>query len=318
MTAPEPTMSCPTDEALASFIDNRLDDAERRRMIEHLSTCGECRSVVHTAAEYEAEEGSAGSGSGGRLVRFMRRTPLSAVAAIAVAATVVVVLGPTIRDRWFPPGIESLVAASRNERYRPTQARLSGDFPYREAKEHMRGPKSDSELGHADLFAAAVQIERIANAYPTAENLHALGVAYVLVEQPQQAWTALEDALRNSTHEPNPTLAIEKCTDPGLLNDLAAVSVERNEKVASLAVPAAERAWTLRKNPRIGWTRAIAIEMLENQNDRAIQAWRDDLAIETDPMWRAEAQRRLEKLSEPEEGEHGAPNTEHGTRNDEG
>ena len=39
----------PSDETLAAFLDGRLDPETRRRVIEHMTTCDECYSVVAAA-----------------------------------------------------------------------------------------------------------------------------------------------------------------------------------------------------------------------------------------------------------------------------
>src|SRR2546430_1543511 len=36
----------PSDETLAAFLDGRLDPETRRRVVEHMTTCDECYSVV--------------------------------------------------------------------------------------------------------------------------------------------------------------------------------------------------------------------------------------------------------------------------------
>src|SRR5258706_16081748 len=36
----------PSDETLAAFLDGRLDPDTRRRVVEHMTTCDECYSVV--------------------------------------------------------------------------------------------------------------------------------------------------------------------------------------------------------------------------------------------------------------------------------
>lgn len=56
MTAPGSMTFCPSEETLASFIDRRLDREARRRLIEHMSVCVDCREVVVTAAAFKAGE----------------------------------------------------------------------------------------------------------------------------------------------------------------------------------------------------------------------------------------------------------------------
>src|ERR1044072_7367909 len=43
----------PSDETLAAFIDGRLDDVTRRRVVEHMTTCDECYAVYLAATEMQ-------------------------------------------------------------------------------------------------------------------------------------------------------------------------------------------------------------------------------------------------------------------------
>ncbi len=82
--------NCPADETLAAFIDGHLTGDARQQVLEHVSTCSECRDVFQTAHEI-AEEAD----HEGKVVPIWRSwlipaATLAAAAAIAAA----VFLGP--------------------------------------------------------------------------------------------------------------------------------------------------------------------------------------------------------------------------------
>lgn len=52
-TLTEPTHH-PSDETLAALIDGKLEGEARRKAIEHMSVCGECRSVFLAGEAAEA------------------------------------------------------------------------------------------------------------------------------------------------------------------------------------------------------------------------------------------------------------------------
>src|SRR4051812_4585887 len=81
----------PSDETLAAFIDGRLDDVTRRRVIEHMTGCDECYSVYLAATEMQK---AAGAEPPRR--RIIHRHFWAATLSISIAAvlTIVVFLHP--------------------------------------------------------------------------------------------------------------------------------------------------------------------------------------------------------------------------------
>jgi hypothetical protein len=56
MTVAGEARRCPPPEVLAAFVDARLAKNQVVSLSEHLSSCAECRFVVESAAEAQAEE----------------------------------------------------------------------------------------------------------------------------------------------------------------------------------------------------------------------------------------------------------------------
>jgi hypothetical protein len=56
MTVAGEARRCPPPEVLAAFVDARLAKNQVETLSEHLSSCAECRFVIESAAEAQAEE----------------------------------------------------------------------------------------------------------------------------------------------------------------------------------------------------------------------------------------------------------------------
>src|SRR3954452_1947053 len=78
----------PSDETLAAFIDGRLDDVTRRRVIEHMTSCDECYAVYLAATEMQ----KAGGAAPPRRPRFFLRHSWPATFPIPIAAVLTVIL----------------------------------------------------------------------------------------------------------------------------------------------------------------------------------------------------------------------------------
>lgn len=57
MTAPIVLMPCPSQEALAAFVDGRLSPEEHAEVISHLASCADCRDLVLLAIDFQKSEG---------------------------------------------------------------------------------------------------------------------------------------------------------------------------------------------------------------------------------------------------------------------
>ena len=55
MRTPMEHTGFPTDETLAAFVDGRLDGETRRRVIEHMADCADCRDAYLGAQEWAAQ-----------------------------------------------------------------------------------------------------------------------------------------------------------------------------------------------------------------------------------------------------------------------
>src|ERR1700719_3559751 len=83
----------PSDETLAAFLDGRLDPETRRRVIEHMTTCDECYSVVASGGEERNLLKPDELSFHRRLQTPFRRFPLSLLGT-AAAAVIVILLIP--------------------------------------------------------------------------------------------------------------------------------------------------------------------------------------------------------------------------------
>lgn len=281
MTAPMTTTNCPIDpNLLAAFIDGRLDGDERRTVTEHMAGCAECRDVMMMAGEMP-EEITADVTEPTNVVPIRRRSWVPAVAMAAIAAALAVVfLGP-ITDRIMQPRrLRALSAATARLDERPIATRPSMDMPYNDFRV-MRGTEEDDESA---LIEPALPLLTAREKRPTVENLHAAGLALLLMKQGRAAVAALEHAL-TSKEEPSETevaAALGASTDAHLLNDLAAAYYQTNNKMAKTAI---DRAWQLKQSPPIAWTRATILS--------TDAAWNDYLAIDSTSEWAAEARKNL-------------------------
>src|ERR1041385_5932047 len=116
---------CPSDETLAAFIDGRLDDVTRRRVVEHMTTCDECYAVYLAATEMQ----NASAAPPPRR-RRINGAFLAATLTISISiALAVFFLAPLHRSR---SNAGALIAATRDLPTRTLEGRLSGGFPWKQ------------------------------------------------------------------------------------------------------------------------------------------------------------------------------------------
>jgi tetratricopeptide (TPR) repeat protein len=269
------------DEILAAFVDGRLNESERAAVIEHLASCGECRSKANDASDI-AEMLAAAAGEA-NVVDFSarkRRWPLIAAAIAAAAVIAVVLLGP-MRDSIFDePGIPMLVKASSQLETRRTYGRLSGGFPYKEMMRVTRGagdgPEDGVDVSDLPLLEAQGKIQNATRPDP-----HARGVGLLLLGQQAQAVEALEALL--ATNPPN---------RDAVAQDLAVALLQRGETERSLQL--SNELWAKARTPEIAWNRAYALQHL-GRNEEAIAAWDEYLKLDPSSPWSQEAVRRRDE-----------------------
>ena len=171
---------------------------------------------------------------------------------------------------------------------RTVEGRLTGGFAYG----RLRTPdRSGSATGNLALTAAAGELQKRANAEPTAANLHAWGVAQVLVGVYDSGVDTLESVWMQ---QKNARVAA----------DLGAARLARAEASGTpedlpRALEALEQALTIEPDLAEAWfSKAIVLERLQIRQ-QAREAWTRYLQLDPDSEWSAEARRRLTALDPP-------------------
>jgi hypothetical protein len=282
----------PSDETLAAFIDGRLDAETRAKVIAHMTTCSECYSVFLSATELPSRATA-------RDTWRPRRAWIAVATATVAAGIACVFLVTPVRDRFLhrENGMEALAKAAPAQR--TIAGRISG-FPYQPLAPVMRGSKFDPQQNpeNASLLTAAAGVQRSVAARRTAANLHASGVANLLLGKDDVAIDTLHEALLAETGQRTVAAAIAESDDVTLLNDLSAalsnraIAKRRAIPDAVEAVRCADRAWRIGRTSEAAWNRAIAVEAL-NGRGRAMTAWHDYLAIDETSGWAEEARKRI-------------------------
>jgi hypothetical protein len=268
--------TCPTEETLSAFIDQRLDAKARLDVVAHLAECADCRDVVVAAGELQRLEPA----TGGEVVRGRPAWP--AFAPLAAAAAILVVLfGVTpIREKLLGKrGIPTLVEAASGLPERTTEARMSAAFAYRDYSPDRGGsgtPAKSLQTAEYEVLAAAADVEERLEKKETPANLHAAGVARILSRKATEAVAALEAATRA-----NPESA-------ALLTDLSAAYLARGHSGDDLrALDAANRSLAIERTPAALWNRALALRNLQRDAE-ARDAWNDYLAVDATSQWAEE------------------------------
>jgi tetratricopeptide (TPR) repeat protein len=232
----------------------------------------------------------------GKHVAWMLRPRVILAVPLAAAAALLVLWS---HRHVAANGMQAVVAASAALDYRPSLARLSGDFAYRDVKPRLRGGNdAGSSPTPASLWAV---IERLR---ADDGERHALGVSYLLAGRPKEAVATLEQTLRSATKQHGEIAeAIRRSRDAALLNDLAATYLALdNPALQPLALEGVQRAWAIERTPSIAWTRAVVIDSYHIR-ERSIAAWRDYLALEPRSQWSDFAHQRLNDLLQPTDAE---------------
>lgn len=280
MTAPMLMTDCPTEETLAAYIDDRLDAPTRRKVTEHISSCGECRDLVLMATDFQMSEAPA------NVVRGKFGWIATAAALAAAAVLAIFVLRPAF---VYGPQMDDLRAASEGLEFRPGLARIADGLSYKEKAPTFRGgasKQSDSNSKAQLLLIAA-----------DAKDPHVGGLALLLTardgKETKEAVDELEAAYAGASGEKRDAIA----------NDLAAALLTYGERWANdktfteRALALSEDLWKRRRAPEAAWNRAVALESL-GRDDAAIQAWGEYLALDPSSEWAKEAANHRRDLIE--------------------
>lgn len=285
MTAPMLMTQHPTEELLAAFVDDRLDTATRAPVIEHLSSCGECREIVLMSTEFQAESATVIRGNFGAGRWMASIGGLAAAAAIAV-----MVVQPS---SLFGTDIDDLKAASQSLPKRQSEGRLAGFAYSAEPDSPKRGgnDKSQVDKSEDDELAAKVKLWgfRADLAEEKSPDPHTVGVSMLLIAEDRngfsEAVAELKKAHEQARGADRDTIAI----------DLAAALIAKarwsGDEDYRNALRLSEDVLTRKRSPEALWNRAVAIQALRSDKDQALRAWGDYLTVDTDPNspWAKEA-----------------------------
>jgi hypothetical protein len=272
MTAPEVMTVHPTDETLAAFIDDRLNTQEKSAVIEHLADCDECRTFLNDISDLKAMDEAEAN-----VVEMPKRGSWRvAVASLAVAAGLVVVFGPMIRYRLAGPSVEDVAAAGSTMVYRPSPGRLSVDLPHKEAKRVNRSASVDEPSiinfdVPPEVYKVAEDVEADSSPDP-----HARGMAYLMMLEPRKAIPHLREAAK---------------TNQAAVPDLAAALIASG---GTEELHEARKLSEGSRTPVALWNRAMALHNLNDE--RALQAWNEYLAVDSKSPWADEARERIAYL----------------------
>jgi hypothetical protein len=312
---------CLDPEVLSAYVDGKLDVRERAAVEAHLASCADCYEVMSEVlhiqeaipaarpASSTPEWGSADAApdssstppawfaqaprpSGDIVVRgaFGRRKAVWGVAGGLLAAAAALVLVVRLQPTWWTGGVDpklaDLVEAVGEER--TVEARLTGGFKYGPLRSPMRSGGRVGPTDNWSLLAAAGRIREVAEKDPRPENLHALGIAHLVIGEYDEAIVGLERRAADDA-------------DARLQSDLAAALLARASAMGKaedlpLALAAADRAIALDESLlEARFNRALALDRLQRR-PQAEEAWEDYLRRDPSTAWSAEARGRLNAL----------------------
>lgn len=271
------TAGCVDDELLAAYVDGALEAPERLQVEQHLVTCAECRDVlggvvVETAGDWlDAQP------------RGRRWTP-GRTGVLALAAAAVLSVAVLLPARWHDEERQRLIALV--DASRPIEPRLTI------SRGHTALPPLTRDAGaapaRADARIALAEMQKRADADPSAANMHLLAVARLTNGDLQGAVTALEAAASRSS-------------DEDLRVDLAAALLASGRRAGDMQ--RIERAQTvlrgvLEDRPdhlQALFNAALAVEYAGRRAE-AVAAWERYLNRDTSSAWAEEARAHLSRL----------------------
>jgi CHAT domain-containing protein len=217
-----------------------------------------------------------------------------------VAPAVTVIVFATLISHRKVDVIESMAATAPAER--SFEGRLN-NFPFRPLDEQMRGRavRVDEIADIAPSHAFIAEAIHDAKEKRTVANLHALGVAELIIGNTDAALEAMVNAIAKETGEEELPKAVRASNDIALLNDLsvAATAMSRSgesHEPAAIALEVTQRLWTSRRTAETTWNRALALERA-GMNGEALRAWRDYLRLDGTSPWASEATGHVRRLT---------------------
>lgn len=283
-------------ETLAEFVDGTLDASARKRVIEHMGVCSDCRSLA--IGTWDA---AAGHESRAAMASPSRMRPYYWVAAAVVIAIAAVPLAERFSRRGR--AVTALSSASERVQFRALEARTSVIDIHKPLAPLMRSGRSSvsDDPQFLPIVAAASQVAASTEQEDSAAARHLYGVSRLLLNDYEGAIAGLGAAAAELAGSNDLKESTSRLTDASLLTDLAAAYHSRFRHTRSahdamMAVQFAERAWQIEKLEATAWNRALAMEDLGTPS--AVGAWRDYLSLDSDSSWTIEARDRLRKLEQ--------------------
>jgi tetratricopeptide (TPR) repeat protein len=278
-------------EMLAAYIDKRLTPEQRAAVEEQLAKDPDSYTVLVETMK-ALDDVQLPTQVPRVLVVRPRKVLRWAISAGSLAAAAVIALAIVqpdwlLRLRGIDPNLQRLIVAVGHERY--IEARLTGGFRFGPLKRTTRG-SDDLSARNLELLAAAGELQKRAVAEPTVANLHAWGVAQLLLGANDEAVKTLSGVRESAPR------------DAALLNDLATALLARatdgqHPEDIPLALEAVDLALDVAPNlPEPLFNRAFALEVL-NMTEAAKAAWQAYLSVDSSSGWADEARQHLLRLS---------------------
>lgn len=275
---------CVEPQALAAYIDGRLEGDERAAVEAHLAGCEGCYEVfaesVQIGADLDADA---------RVQAESRRSRTWWVASGLVAASLATIVWQDpawLRRRSaVDQAMHEFIGAVGTDRF--AAARLSDDFAWAPPPTSMRGSGNGALAIPAQQ--AGLKLRALAESQRTAATLRGAGVALLAEGRIDDAVAALEESVRL---QPETSFA---------RIDLSAALLERWRRTndagdAVRALDEAARARQLANAPHAAlFNHALALEAMGMANE-ARKAWRAYLEVDAASKWADEARQRLEAL----------------------
>jgi CHAT domain-containing protein/Flp pilus assembly protein TadD len=283
-------------DLVSRYVGQKLSPEEAEAFEEHYFGCDQCWDEVQAATEVRAAlqaqvatpRETAPKTVESRLVRgpWGNWGLLAAAAAVAIVA---LSAGLLVLKRSSRPLAASTLVAELSEaagHRHSIRARLTGGFQLPEVTRSAGEPEKPSWK----VFAAAEKIKQAAEQNVNADTARALGLAHLIVGEIDQALARLEEG----------TLLAPK--DARMHSDLAAaylVLAETKGRSDVLVHALSEAETAIRIQPDLAeahFNKALVLEAM-SLRDKAKEAWKDYLRLDSASDWAAEARRRLEALS---------------------
>ncbi len=305
--------ACLEAEVLSAYVDAKLEPRERTQVEAHLARCADCYDLFSEvlrlqeamSAAHPVKDAARGvmapsvpRPDGNLAARgvFGRRTAVWGVAGGVLAAAAVVVLVARLQPTWWTgvdPKLADLVEAVGEER--TVEARLTGGFKYGPLRPPVRSGGRTGPTDNLMLLAAAGRIREYAEKDPTPENLHASGVASLVIGDTDGAIRSLEQAIGLDAKRP------EFANSLGAAY-LSKYSGQGQAEDSSRALELVDRALQLSPDmPEARFNRALVLEATDDRRG-ALGAWEAYLRVDAQSGWATEARRRLAILQPSQTG----------------